>query len=194
MSGEEEKKIGPPGRGEIAGVQNRHAAQRTSGRASERARARSHVRREWEMRRYKTDPVDCCQPVQRPDAAAALVAFMRERRSRYSACGTPLLQQAWTRRQTRSARAYETVTASPGRFIGGDSVQDFRAEVVSGFVGRSACRQGVQREEDRERETTRGTSCSAEGDRERTLSSIVEDTRASQRALSLLRERARISS
>lgn len=52
-------------------------AKRANEGASTSALARS---REWEIRRYKTDLVDWYQPVQRPDAATALVARVRERR------------------------------------------------------------------------------------------------------------------
>lgn len=45
--------------------------------------ARSLVSPGWEIRRYKTDLADWWQPVQRPDVAAALVARVRERRSRH---------------------------------------------------------------------------------------------------------------
>lgn len=79
---EEKKKIDPFGRGGTAQAarmcaENRHAI----------ADARSLVSRtslceSGRYRRYKTDLVDWYQPVQRPDAATALVARVRERRSR----------------------------------------------------------------------------------------------------------------
>lgn len=108
--------------------------ERTSERASTSALARPQ---EWEIRRYKTDLVDWCQSVQRPDAAAALVARVRERRSRYSACGTPLTDTRHTHTYVCICSDQRTISVFRS-FLGGDSVQDFREGVESEFA-RRAC-------------------------------------------------------
>lgn len=87
---------------ELPVVQNRRAAERANEGASTSALARW---REWEIRRYKTDLVDWYQPVQRPDAATALVARVRERRSRCSACSLKI-NRARRRTQVRGARTH----------------------------------------------------------------------------------------
>lgn len=130
--GSRKKKIDPLGRGSsTARVQNRRAAERASEQASEHERALARSP-EWEIRRYKTDLLDWYQPVQRPDAAAALVARVRERRSRCSARGTYFIskkarviraQKIYTHRcDTRDQRTQLVVPP------GGESVQDFFLE------------------------------------------------------------------
>lgn len=75
MSGEEEKKRS------ILSTVVELLVCRIDVRANEGASTSALARsREWEIRRYKTDLVDWYQPVQRPDAATALVARVRERR------------------------------------------------------------------------------------------------------------------
>lgn len=143
MSGEEKKKKKKKRIGSLSTVVELPVcridvpAERANEGASTSALARS---REWEIRRYKTDLVDWYQPVQRPDAATALVARVRERRSRCSACGTHNLTGAHTdakRAYTHTVYLCDTDQRIAGHPSGGDSVQDFRERVESEFVRRA---------------------------------------------------------
>lgn len=119
--------------------------------------------------------MDWYQPVQRPDAATALVARVRERRSRLLGVRYSLLiEQA----RTHVTRSCDTDRHLADRPLGGDSVQDFRERVESEF-GRRACLKGDQVDE-----TTRHCPAS----KERTASSdsilpVLKDTLGYTRAL-----------